>query len=78
MEINGKLDEVYSWYSKEKNLIEQEELKINKFEGNPINRTFKLYPHIQNQFKKFCEEHNTYKVQDIISQALYEFMIKYK
>lgn len=77
-DITEKLNEVYSWYLKERNIIEPVELKLNNFEGEAINRTFKVYPKELQEFKKFCEEHKQYRVQDIITQALREFMDKYK
>lgn len=76
--METKLDEVYGWYNKQKNCIEPIELKINKFEGEALNRTFKVYPDILDDLKEFCGEHKVYKVQDIISQAFLEFMQKYR
>lgn len=77
-QMQKQLDEVYEWYSIEKNVIEPIELKINSFEGEPLNRTYKVYTTVQQDFKKFCEGHKKYKVQDIVSQAIVEFMKKYK
>lgn len=76
--LRQQLDEVYSWYEKQKGIIEKDELKINKFKGEPENRTYKIYPEVLKAFNKFCKEHRQYKVQDLISQALWEFIKKYE
>lgn len=77
-EMQQQLNEVYNWYLKEKNIIEKEELKITKFKGEAENRTYKIYPDVLKAFNKFCKEHKQYKVQDIISQAILEFIKKYE
>lgn len=77
-EIQEQLNEVYNWYLKEKNVIEKEELRITKFKGEAVNRTYKIYPEVLKAFNKFCKEHKQYKVQDIISQAIWEFIKKYE
>lgn len=77
-DMKGQLNEVYGWYENQRNVIDPIELKMNKFDGEPINRTFKIYPEVQEEFKDFCTKHKEYKVQDVISQALYEFMQRYK
>lgn len=76
-DITEKLNEVYNWYLKERNIIEPVELKLNNFEGDAVNRTFKVYPKELQEFKRFCEQHKQYRVQDIVTQALREFMDKY-
>jgi hypothetical protein len=63
------------------NTVEKEPgaIDLKRFKGEPVNRTFKLYEEVQEDFKEFCEKHKRdYKVQDLISQALFEFMEKYK
>ena len=75
-----KLDAVYRWYEKEHEVIDvtPQELKIDKFEGEAVSRAYKFYPDIQKDFIEFCDRHKQYKKQDIICQALKEFMEKYK
>ncbi|GAA0866621.1 hypothetical protein [Paraclostridium tenue] len=75
-----KLDAVYRWYEKEHEVIDvtPKELKIDKFEGEAVSRAYKFYPDIQKDFIEFCDKHKQYKKQDIICQALKEFMEKYK
>lgn len=78
--MNEKLDKVYQWYEKEHEVIDvtPQELKIDKFEGKAMPRSYKFYPDIQNDFIEFCKKHKQYKSQDIICQALKEFMEKYR
>lgn len=78
--ITEKLDKVYKWYEKEHEVIDvtPKELKIDKFEGEAVSRAYKFYPEVQKDFIEFCDKHKQYKKQDIICQALKEFMEKYK
>lgn len=78
--MNEKLEAVYKWYEKEHEVIDvtPQELKIGKFEGEAVSRAYKFYPDIQRDFIEFCKKHKQYKSQDIICQALKEFMDKYK
>ena len=38
---------------------------------------YRIYKDIQEEFKAFCKEHKQYKIQDIISSALKEYLDKY-
>lgn len=55
--------------NKEFNVIE-----IKKFEGETVSRCYRLYEDVQKEFSKFCKANSNYKVQDILSMALYEYM----
>lgn len=50
------------------------EIEIKKFEGKTVSRCYRIYEDIQKEFSKFCKENSNYKVQDILSMALYEYM----
>ncbi|MGL5713753.1 MAG: hypothetical protein ACRCXT_19115 [Paraclostridium sp.] len=78
--MNEKLDAVYKWYEKEHEVIDvtPNELKIDTFEGEAVSRAYKFYPDVQKDFIEFCKKNKQYKSQDIICQALKEFMDKYK
>ena len=43
-----------------------------------VSRAYKFYPDVQKDFIDFCKKHKQYKSQDIICQALKEFMESYK
>ncbi|MDX5760297.1 hypothetical protein SIK68_18945 [Clostridioides difficile] len=79
-DMNNKLSEVYRGYeSQSRNkVVGADKLKINDFKGNTVTRSYKVYEDIQKEFVAFCEANKKYRVQDIISQALKDFMDKYK
>lgn len=54
------------------------EVNIITFEGETVSRAYRLDAKIQKDFKIFCKKHSEYKVQDIISSALKDFMDKNK
>ena len=78
--MNNKLNEVYKWYqeSSKEVVIENKKLVIEDFDGKLVSRSFKLYESIQKEFTDFCKVNNKYKVQDILCQAIKEYMEKYK
>ncbi|MCC0713526.1 hypothetical protein IC217_21645, partial [Clostridioides sp. ES-W-0017-02] len=71
---------VYSWYKSQSSskVVVADELKINNFKGDTVTRSYKIYEEIQKEVVAFCEANKKYKGQDIISQALFEFIEKYK
>ena len=77
-DMNDKLNEVYEWYQESSNnVVIEDKLEINDFEGNVVVRSYKLYEPIQKEFAEFCAS-SKFRVQDILSQALKEFLDKYK
>lgn len=77
-DMNDKLNEVYKWYQESSNnVVIEDKLEIDDFEGNIVVRSYKLYEPIQKEFAEFCSS-SKYRVQDILSQALREFLDKYK
>ena len=79
-QMNEKLEAVYKWYEKEHEVIDvtPKELKIDKFEGDAVARAYKFYPQVQKDFIEFCKNYKQYKSQDIICQALKEFLERYR
>ena len=76
-DMNDKLEEVYNWYLKSSNKVVNDDLKISDFEGEVVTRSYKIYEPIQKEFAKYCSS-SKYRVQDLISQALKEFLEKYR
>lgn len=76
----SKLNEMYNWYKLQSSnkVVETEKLKIEDFKGDLVVRSYKLYEPIQKEFTDFCKVNNKYKVQDILCQAIKEFLEKYK
>lgn len=63
---------------KEHRFIEEEEkLTLYNFEEEVVTKSYKLYEPIQKEFTEYCSS-SKYKVQDLISQALKEFLEKYR
>lgn len=60
----------------ENKLNNNDYINIKKFEGKTVSRCYRIYEEVQKEFSKFCKENSTYKVQDILSMALYEYMKK--
>lgn len=54
------------------------EVNITTFEGETVSRAYRLDSKVQKDFKIFCKKYSEYKVQDIISSALQDFMDKNK
>ena len=78
-DMNNKLNEMYDWYKLQSSnkVVQTEKFKVDDFEGDIVVRSYKLYEPIQREFLEFCKRNNKYKVQDILSQALKEFLNKY-
>lgn len=77
-DMNDKLNAVYKWYQESSNnVVIEDKLEIDDFEGNVVVRSYKLYEPIQKEFAEFCSS-SKFRVQDILSQALKEFLEKYK
>lgn len=52
-------------------------LEITPMKSKPISKTYKFDPHVVEEFTVFCNKNKNYKVQDIISKALQEFIERY-
>lgn len=78
-DMNNKLNEMYEWYKLQSSeiVVQNKKLIIEDFEGDVVVRSYKLYEPIQKEFAEFCKG-NKYKVQDLLSQAIKDFLDKYK
>ena len=51
---------------------------IDSYDRNDTKSShYRIYTDIQEEFKKFCKDNRQYKVQDIISSAIKEYLDKY-
>lgn len=75
-----RMSEIWDWYSTQKNVVEPIELKISreKFGSEVAAKTFRVHKSVLLEFLQFSDEHGEYKQQDLVSQALLEFIQKYK
>ena len=53
-------------------------LTIMSFTGLSENKSYRIDSKVSREFNSFCKKHNEYKKQDLLSQALKEFIDKYK
>jgi len=74
------MDEMLQWYELQKSVIDITipKLDIPPSDKDIISRSFKVEADVYNEFSDFCKKNNNYKVQQIISHALREFLDKYK
>ena len=83
LDLKNDLKEVIQHYNKSKNIVDVPkplELKIDKdkFHGELKGRLIKVYENINNSWIEFCKNNSQFKMQDLYSMALLEFMEKYK
>ena len=76
--MNDKLNEVYNWYELQNKVVEKIELRIDPNNNDTVTRSFKVYEDVYKDFLELSKKHSTYKIQDLISQAIKEFANKYK
>lgn len=82
LEMKDQLKEVIQSYNSSKNIIDipaLQELKIDisKFEGDPKSRLIKIYSNVNDAWMGFCKVNNQFKMQDLYSMALLEYIDKY-
>jgi len=78
--LKNKINEMLSWYeAKHKNVVEVPELKLSQkhLTGEIIVKSFRIYTDIIKKFENFANKHSQYKTQDLVSQALLEFIERY-
>lgn len=47
---------------------------VNTYQGKEVVRSFRVNEEVQQRFKKYCKANSEYKVSDILSTALEEFL----
>lgn len=77
-EIKNTIEAVKK-YEFESNVIDIPELKIDfsKMNGQIKNRSFKVYEEVLEKFLKFAKKNSNFKQQDLLSQAMLEFIERY-
>lgn len=75
-----KNNNIIEWFKNEKAASTKKGvvMELDKFEDQIVNRTFMVYNNILDKNINFCDRHREFKKQDIISQALAEFIEKYE
>lgn len=59
---------------KNTNNIINTDIKIEIFDGELVNRAYKIDKDIQQDFKTFCKQHSEYRVSDILSTILKQYL----
>lgn len=79
-ELQNQVQELLRKQELEDNIIDitPPKLEINPMEGTIISKTYKFNSKVIDEFTQFCQDNKNYKVQDIISLALREFLDKYR
>ncbi len=77
--MNTKVVELYSWYENQKNVIDPIKLTIDTRKNNDTTvKSYKVYKDTEKDFQELCKKYSHLKVQDLISKAIDEFVMKYK
>lgn len=73
------IKEVIEQYNKTKNIIEVDKVELNPKSITEVKqKLFKVDVEILGKWEKFVAEHKQFKVQNLISMALEEFIERYK
>lgn len=78
---NSKIDEIYNIVKSMNSNVNVEKDKIDfTFERGTAGASYsmKLYPKVLESWKQFVKSNKQYKIVDLGSQAIYEFIEKYK
>lgn len=54
------------------------DIELMSFTGDTANRSFRIDSNVLKDFNTFCKKNKKYKKQDLLSQAIHEFIDKYK
>jgi transposase len=82
LDMKEQLKELILYHNRSKSIIdviEPLELKIDKnlFKGDLKGRLIKVYDNVNNDWIEFCKNNNQFKMQDLYSMALLEYIEKY-
>lgn len=64
--------------TKSTSITKKDSKKINIYTNEQVTRQFRLDAEVQKEFKAFCKANSEHRISDIVSQALEEFMNKFK
>ena len=77
--MNTKVVELYEWYENQKNVVEPMQLVVDLREDTTTTvKSYKVYTTTEKDFQELCKKYSHLKVQDLISKAIDEFIMKYK
>ncbi len=80
-QMKSKIEEMLTWYeTKHKNVIEFPELKIDKklLKGAVVVKTYRVNSIAVKEFEALCDKHKEFTTQNLLSQAIIEFVERYR
>jgi len=83
LDMKDDLKELIHYHNRNKNIvnvIEPVELKVDKdkFKGGLKGRLIKVYDNVNNDWIEFCKSNSQFKMQDLYSMALLDYIEKFK
>ena len=83
LSMKDDLKELIQYHNRNKNIvdvIDPIELKVDKarFKGGLKGRLIKVYNNVNNDWIEFCKSNNQFKMQDLYSIALLDYIEKFK
>lgn len=83
LNMYDKLEKMYNWYEIQQlqdHIVEVDppEIKVNINNDEVLTRSFRVYKNIYDKWNNFCKENSNYKVLDLLSMALDEYIEKYQ
>lgn len=83
LQMYDKLQDMYKWYEIQQlqdKVVDMDppEIKVAINDNEVLTRSFRIYKDTYDIWGKFCKENSNYKVLDLLSMALLEYVDKYK
>lgn len=83
LQMYDKLQDMYKWYEIQQlqdKVVDMDppEIKVNINNDEVLTRSFRVYKNIYDKWNNFCKENSNYKVLDLLSMALDEYIEKYQ
>lgn len=83
LQMYDKLQDMYKWYEIQQlqdKIVDMDppEIKVAINDNEVLTRSFRIYKDTYDIWGKFCKENSNYKVLDLLSMALLEYVEKYK
>lgn len=76
-DLSEKYDSIMKLLKQENDSTENDS-KFKRFEGDVVNRAYKIDSKVQQSFKAYCKKYSEYRVSDILSTILKEHIEKDK
>lgn len=83
LQMYDKLEKMYKWYEIQQlqdKVVDMDppEIKVAINDNEVLTRSFRIYKDAYDTWNKFCKENSNYKVLDLFTMALLEYVEKYQ